>query len=75
MLRLATPMGVLMRLSKLSMLARPSKERGVAVQLLEWSTSALKSVGRPSGGFPDTAEAPHTIQSRTHRQSQHQRCS
>ncbi len=42
MLRLARPMGVLMRLSTLSMLALPSKERGVAVQLLEWSTSARK---------------------------------
>ena len=42
MLRLARPMGVLMRLSTLSMLARPSKERGVAVQVLEWSASARK---------------------------------
>jgi hypothetical protein len=44
MLRLASAEGVLLRLSMLSILALPSSDRGVAVQLLEWSTSALKTI-------------------------------
>lgn len=40
MLRLPKGDGVLLSLIMLSILARPSNERGVAVQMLVWSTSA-----------------------------------
>ena len=59
MLRLASAEGVLLRLSMLSILALPSNDRGVAVQLLEWSTSALKALelSRPEYTYCNGAQA------------------